>query len=1073
MQGKPNNTAFSRLPLSLFLVTALATVLSCGPESEEQSSAKGMAMSRQALATRGGPVILGGDDLTQHGSWSGTAPQAGWFYIQKALDNLRPHVSRANDGTVAVLGSADSTARSGDAGAAYHYAAPLVGLSPQFYNNVAGIDSFFAGLKAGTLRPAILVMAGTGAANNLDANEGRALSNHASEIADFVNSGGGLLAHGSGSVAYGWLTTLLPGIVESGGCDVNSLLLTAEGQSAFPNLTNAHIRAGPCHSNFSGDMGDLKALARDGNGNGRNIIIGGASVQLPGSITLAPSSVTYVLGSVSSHTVTATVRDGNLNPVERATVTFVVGSGPNAGATGTAVSNASGQASFTYSSNGAAGTDLITASFVDATNTPQTSAAVEAIWKEPPNRAPTANAGGPYSTPEGSSVTLSGSASSDPDGDALTYAWDLDLDGAYDDASGPTTSFFGSDGPRTHTVGLRVCDARVCSSTTATVNVVNVAPVVTAEANQTVFRHTAVSVTGTWTDPAGAADNQYTWAWDLNGDGSFEISGQSPFGAANSQTTSFAAGGVYTLRFRVTDKNGASHSDTVTITVVNRPPVAQAGGPYTTSEGSSVTLSGSASSDPDGDALTYAWDLDLDGSYDDASGATASFYGVDGPATHQVGLRVCDSVGDCATTTATVHVVNVAPVVTAEADQTVFRHTAVSVTGTWTDPAGDADNAYTWEWDLNGDGSFEVSGQSPFGAANTQVTSFSAPGTYTLMFRVTDKDGASHSDTVTITVVNRPPVAQAGGPYSTPEGSSVTLSGSASSDPDGDALTYAWDLDLDGSYDNASGPTANFFGVDGPSTHTVGLRVCDTIGDCTTTTATVNVVNVAPVVTAEADQTVFRNAPVPVTGTWTDPAEAADNQYTWEWDLDGNGSFEVSGASSYGMTVAQTTSFGALGTYTLTFRVTDKDGASHSDTVTITVVNRPPDCSAAAPSIASIWPPNHKMVDISVLGLTDPDNDPLTITITSIFQDEPVNDIADGNTDFDGAGVGTSTAQVRAERSGSKKNPGNGRVYHIGFTTDDGYGGSCSGVVRVGVPHDQGGQSIPVDDGPLYDSTTL
>jgi hypothetical protein len=46
-------------------------------------------------------------------------------------------------------------------------------------------------------------------------------------------------------------------------------------------------------------------------------------------------------------------------------------------------------------------------------------------------------------------------------------------------------------------------------------------------------------------------------------------------------------------------------------------------------------------------------------------------------------------------------------------------------------------------------------------------------------------------------------------------------------------------------------------------------------------------------------------------------------------------------------------------------------------------------------------------------------------------------------------------------------------VYHIGFSADDGNGGSCSGVVNVGVPHDQGGQSQPIDDGPLYDSTTL
>ncbi len=133
--------------------------------------------------------------------------------------------------------------------------------------------------------------------------------------------------------------------------------------------------------------------------------------------------------------------------------------------------------------------------------------------------------------------------------------------------------------------------------------------------------------------------------------------------------------------------------------------------------------------------------------------------------------------------------------------------------------------------------------------------------------------------------------------------------------------------------------------------------------------------------------------------------------------------------------------------------------------------NRPPDCSAAAANPGIIWPPNHKLVPVSVVGVTDPDGDAVTITITSIRQDEPVNGVADGDTSPDGTGVGSSTAQVRAERAGSPKVPGNGRVYHIGFKAIDGKGGACSGIVKVGVPHDQGQGDVPVDGGPLYDST--
>ncbi len=129
--------------------------------------------------------------------------------------------------------------------------------------------------------------------------------------------------------------------------------------------------------------------------------------------------------------------------------------------------------------------------------------------------------------------------------------------------------------------------------------------------------------------------------------------------------------------------------------------------------------------------------------------------------------------------------------------------------------------------------------------------------------------------------------------------------------------------------------------------------------------------------------------------------------------------------------------------------------------------NQPPDCTQAISSADRLWPPNHRLVSISISGITDPDGDPVSITITGITQDEPVNGLGDGDTSPDGVGVGSSQAQVRAERSGI----GNGRVYAVSFTAEDSRGGSCSGSVQVGVPHDQGQGATPIDDGQNYDST--
>lgn len=131
--------------------------------------------------------------------------------------------------------------------------------------------------------------------------------------------------------------------------------------------------------------------------------------------------------------------------------------------------------------------------------------------------------------------------------------------------------------------------------------------------------------------------------------------------------------------------------------------------------------------------------------------------------------------------------------------------------------------------------------------------------------------------------------------------------------------------------------------------------------------------------------------------------------------------------------------------------------------------NEPPACEGAFADPGDLWPPNHKWHSIAIGGVSDPDGDEVAVTVTSIFQDEPVDakGNGDGKTCPDGDGVGTGTAWVRAERAGGA----DGRVYHIGFEATDGEGATCQGTVGVCVPHDQGGGSQCIDQGALYDST--
>ncbi len=114
-----------------------------------------------------------------------------------------------------------------------------------------------------------------------------ALNLNAAAIANFVGGagnplvGGGLFSQGElVTGGYGWLSTLIPGIVFTGVGAGTDITLTAAGAIAFPGLSNADMAgADPWHGYFSGNLGSLTVLgtALDGGGVARNVIIGGGA----------------------------------------------------------------------------------------------------------------------------------------------------------------------------------------------------------------------------------------------------------------------------------------------------------------------------------------------------------------------------------------------------------------------------------------------------------------------------------------------------------------------------------------------------------------------------------------------------------------------------------------------------------------------------------------------------------------------------------------------------------------------------------------------------------------------------
>ena len=187
--------------------------------------------------------------------------------------------------------------------------------------------------------------------------------------------------------------------------------------------------------------------------------------------------------------------------------------------------------------------------------------------------------------------------------------------------------------------------------------------------------------------------------------------------------------------------------------ILNEPPVANAGGPYTGLEGSPVAFDGSGSSDPDGDALTFDWDF---GDPSPGSGPTPSHTYLDDGA-FNVTLTVTDHPGATDADATTVVITNVSPTVGPITVQleSVSVGTEVTVSAGFTDPGTLDTHTGEIDWD---DGSVlpatitETGGSDSVSGKHTYTT----PGVYTLQVSVTDNDGGIGTS---MTVLNQSPVA--------------------------------------------------------------------------------------------------------------------------------------------------------------------------------------------------------------------------------------------------------------------------------------------------------------------------
>jgi hypothetical protein len=509
------------------------------------------------------------------------------------------------------------------------------------------------------------------------------------------------------------------------------------------------------------------------------------------------------------------------------------------------------------------------------------------ITTRPPNQPPTANAGFDQTVTVGSTVNLNGYGSSDTNGSHLSFQWTLSSrpagsTAALSNASTPAPSFV-ADVAGNYSVQLVVNDGTTSSSpATVTISTVNSAPVANAGTNQTAKIGATVQLDGT-----GSSDfdgNRLTYSWSLT----------KPSGSAAALSSTSSAqpkfvvdkAGLYVASLTVNDGTVSSASSSVTITTGNTAPVANAGASQSVPLAATVHLDGSASSDFDGNPLTYSWAITSvpSGSSAALSGASSvrPTFVADKTGTYLVQLIVNDGMVNSVASIMTVSTVNTQPVAFAGASRTVPAGTSVQLDGSG---SSDADgNVLSYRWALISRPAGSAASLSSSTAVRPTFTADVA-GIYVAQLIVRDSQSVSAPSTVTISSQNTAPVANAGAAQNVTAGTTVLLDGTKSTDVNGDKLSYAWSLLNKPAASTAVLSDATvpnpYFVADKAGDYVLQLIVNDGVAYSAPATVTISTSLVPPVANAGASQLVNLSAPAQLNGGSSFDPNGDTLTYAW------------------------------------------------------------------------------------------------------------------------------------------------------------------------------------------------
>jgi PKD repeat protein len=399
--------------------------------------------------------------------------------------------------------------------------------------------------------------------------------------------------------------------------------------------------------------------------------------------------------------------------------------------------------------------------------------------------------------------------------------------------------------------------------------------------------------------------------------------GQYPMYVNDSAVHVYVWPGTYAITLTAVDDDGGSTSHAVqlinepaSVSIDNCAPIAAAGSNRIAYEDDTITLSGSATDDS-ADVLSYLWDF---GDNSSAVGRNATHkYCCSG--SYLVILTATDNHGAIDQDALFVTIQNVVPDAKAGNDQTINEDGAAYFYGGQSVDTPSDKPLLTYRWGF-GDGTF--------GNGISASHIYTKAGTYTVTLIVTDNDGARDTDTLTVSVNNVAPTANAGPSQSANEDQVVFFAGTVTDTPtDRQTLSYSWTFG-DGGIGYGKNPTHSYVNA---GTYSVALVVTDNNGATATSSMQVTISNVVPVLS-------ISGYPATAKRVWAEAlhyqfdASAIDtysdrNLLTYDWDLgDGNAASTRNPSHMYA----------ASGTYVVYLTVLDNEGASVTSNLTINVI---------------------------------------------------------------------------------------------------------------------------------------